>query len=400
MKNKLIVTFIAGLLSVVSLVRAQIEFVPYYNYQFIEGVSVSPDGDMGFLINLSNDIGAIVKPSERHAFIGFYSVKYQGPGLKKQEGREFSERYLDHLFVGRHHFTLANGMVLKSQFDVLMERRRAGTNETWESGLYNFNRYGGNISFSKTLGQFEVTPTVKYHYITFPNYTDMLAEIRSGADASVSEGKQNHHIFDIGAKAVTGCNTLSMNISQQLFTKQEIAVDKVQSNGSYYSSEKQKDMTVTLGASRDQVWTKRTSVYPQVTFVFKDSNQNYQHFTEMTSTAPVSFHADYNDYYDVGVAMPISLALTPKWSLIFTPEISYKSYLKRKTRDSEGNFLSDVQSRLLGIYTVGFKKQIGESSSSLLFLTYQKQQSNMEFERYVTYNYGAFSTGFKFQMEY
>ncbi len=398
MKNKLII-LISIALFVSGTALAQIEFAPYYNYRFAEGISVSPEGDMGFLINLSNDIGMIIKPFPNHSFIGFYSLKYQGPGLKRQEGRDFSERYLDHLFVGRHHCNI-KGIVVKSQFDVLIEGRRAGTNETWESGLYNFNRYGGSTSLSKKLWEIDWRGSFGYHFMTFPNYTDMLAELRSGADPSASEGKQNNHIITLGAKGIYKNNTAALNITQQLYTKQKVAVDTVQGDGSYYSSEKQKDMTVNLAASREQTLSKKTVINPGLTFIYKNSNQNYQHFAEVTSTAPVSFHPDYNDYTDIIIGVPVTLALSRKWSFLFSPEISYKNYLKRAIRDKYGNFLNKKQSRVLGIYTIGFRNQIGESSSSMLFFTLQKQSSNMKFERYLPYNYSGFSVGLKFQMEY
>ncbi|MFC2091640.1 hypothetical protein ACFLTD_02575 [Elusimicrobiota bacterium] len=379
---------------------AEIKFAPYYNYQFIEGLSISPEGDMGFMINLSNDLGLIMKPFKAHSFIGFYSVKYQGPGLKKLEGQEFTERYLDHLFVGRHHWTPGSGITVKSQIDFILESRRSGTNETWENGLYNFNRYGGSSSLMKNIKGIDVAGTFAYHFMTFPNYTDMLAELRSGADASASEGKQNHHIFELGAKGVYKNNEAKINMTLQLYTKQEVAVDDVQSDGSYYSSDKQKDFTLSIDASRKELLSEVSVIEPGLSFVCKNSNQNYQHFTEVTSTSPVSFHSNYNNYVDVTVDSPLTVSLSKKWSFMFIPELSYKKYLSREARDEEGAFTDKKQSRLLGIYTVAFKNQIGESSSSMLFLTVQNQKSNMEFERYVTYNYTGYSFGLKFQMEY
>jgi hypothetical protein len=405
MKKSFLYGLILLVLACTSTVSAEIEFAPYYNYSFVEGASMSPAGDLGFLVALSNDIGVIVKPLERHSFIGFYSIKYQGPGLKRQEGREFSERYLDHLFVVRHHYYIDKITVLKSQFDVIMEKRRSGTNETWETGLYNFNRYGGSVGLEREISKdVSLAGTFKYHFMTFPNYTDMLEELRSGADPSASEGKQNNHIVELGGKVIyKKYNKVDFNISQQFYTKQKVAANTVQSNGSYYKQEKQRDLTVNVNISREQALSRISVLNPELTLIHKNSNQNYQHFAEVTSTAPVSFHSDYNDYIDISLAVPLTFALTPtgKWSLVLDPDFSYKIYLKREPRDEDGEFIEGKrQSRLLGIYTIGFRNQIGESSSSMMFFTYQKQTSNMEFEKYLPYNYSAFSLGIKFQMEY
>ncbi|MEA3506191.1 MAG: hypothetical protein U9R36_01655 [Elusimicrobiota bacterium] len=300
------------------------QVVPYYNYQFTEGVSVSPEGKFGFLVNLSNEMGAIFRPMPEHTFIGFYSLKYQGPGLKRQEGREFSERYLNHVFVGRHHWALPGDMVLKSQASLLFENRRSGTNETWESGLYNFNRYGGTSYLEKIFSE-ELTATASlgYQYITFPNYTDMLAEIQLGADPSASEGKQNHHVLTQGIETKYKNNSAALKLTEQLYTKQKVAIDRVQSDGSYYSSTKQKDLTVALNADRTEQLSERMYLSPAVGIAYKNSNQNYQHFSSATSTEPVRFFEDYYDYVDFSVNIPYTLTLFRKWSLILNPDLKY-----------------------------------------------------------------------------
>lgn len=401
--NKKKIIGIFGLILVVgfSMASAQIELAPYYNYSFVEGVSVSPEGDTGFLVSLSNDIGTIVRPFDNHSFIGYYSLKYQGPGLKKQEGREFSERYLDHLFVGRHHWYLDDDTVIKSQLDLLMEARRSGTNENWDNGLYNYNRYGGNSSLNKTIRGIDSTITFGYHFITFPNYTDMLSEIRYGADPSASEGKQNHHVINTTAKGEYGPYTGKVGLTAQLYTNQKVAVDTVQDDGSFYSDKSQRDLSALMEISREQVLSKRCITIPEISFTYKNSNQNYQHFMTATSTSPVSYHQDFFDYTDLSVSSPFTLQLSKKWSFILDPELSYKYHIHRKPRDKSGVFISGKkQQRLLGMFTLGFKNQIGESSSSMIFFTYHNQSSNMKFEKYVPYNYDGFSVGFKFGMEY
>jgi hypothetical protein len=378
------------------------DFAPYYNYQFTEGVSVSPEGQAGFLVNLSNDIGAIFKPVKSQSFIAFYSLKYQGPGLKQQEGQEFSERYLDHIFVGRHHLGLPGGMTLKSQLDLMFEGRRAGTNENWENGLYNFNRYGGGSSLEFKTGPFAIEAGLKYHMMKFPNYTDLLQELRSGADASASEGQQDQNLIELGGKIAYGVNTARANFGMQAYSNQKVVTDSVQNDSSYYSSTRQKDINISASLSRDQIVGGFLELVPEISIGMKNSNQNYQHFESETSTVPVSFHPDFNDYTTVDFSIPITLALTKKWSFILNPHISYKTYGSRLTRNVDGDFSStgETQNRMLSIITAGFKNQIGESSYSMLFGTYQQQTSNMEFERFVLYNYDAFSVGFQFGMEY
>ncbi len=379
------------------------DIVPYYNYQFSQGASVSPEGDLGFLLNLSNDIGTIVKPLDNHSFIGYYSLNYQGPGLKVQEGREFRERYLNHNFVTRHHWNIYEDMTLKSQLSILMERRRSGTNETWDSGLYNFNRYGGMTSLDKNIFGIDSTISLGYHFITFPNYTDMLAEIRGGADASGTTGTQNHHSLRLSYSGVIADNQLKITVNPLFYTRQNVAVDKVQKDGTYYADKLQKEIILNISGSRNFRISNAAFISPELDFTGRFSNQNYQHFTDATSTTPVEglFQENFFNYIEPAISGPLSIRAGETWTYFFSPTLRYRLYTSRKPRNKDGDFIDGKkQNRFLGVYSTGFRKQTGESSSTTLFFTYQHQVSNMKFERYIPYNYSGFSFGLRFNMEY
>ena len=387
----------------ISLTGASAELVPYYNYLLTQGVSVSPEGDLGFLITLSNDIGTIYKPLDNHTFIGYYSLMYQGPGLKRQEGREFRERYLNHVFAGRHHWDIGD-ITIKNQLSILMERRRSGTNETWESGLYNFNRFGGSSAATTKLWGIESTLSLGYHFLSFPNYSDLLAELRGGADASDTSGTQNHHSIRVAYTGTVGRNTFWLSLNPLLYTKQRVAVDEAQADGTFYSSTKQREMVYNLGAKKALRLTGALSAAPEVDLTIRVSNQNYLHYDDVTSTSPASvnpFHEKFFNYVEPSLSLPMSVTLGRAWSYFLNPSWSYRVYTNRAPRNSEGEFIEgEKQNRLLGIYTTGFRRQTGESSATVFFFTFQNQSSNMKFERYIPYNYSGLSAGIRFQMEY
>ncbi len=392
-------TLIITLVLSVSAVSA-VEIAPYYSYNLTQGASVSPEGNMGFLLNLSNDIGTIVRPMDDHSFIGFYSVRYQGPGLKKQEGRRFRERYMNHIFAGRHHWNIGD-MTLKSQLSVLLERRRSGTNETWQGGLYNFNRYGGTTSLERELYGVDSVFSLGYHFVQFPNYTDLLAEIRQGADAEDTAGTQNHHSIRMAYSGALDLYSFGLAFNPLFYTRQRVAVDDVQDDGTFYSSTKQRDLIVDASGSRVFFLSDSAIVSPEIELRYKTSNQNYQHFEHATSTTAVEYFDGFFNYIEPSLSSPLSVRLGDGWTYFFNPSLSFRQYLNRVPRDSSGEFLDGKkQYRLLGVHSTGFRKQTGESSSTTLFFTYQHQTSNMEFERYAPYNYAGFSFGLRFQMEY
>ena len=396
--KKIIVFLIIAVITTIKV--SALELAPYYNYQLGQGVSVSPEGDLGFLVNLSKDIGAIASPWENQSIMGYYSMQYQGPGLKQQEGREFRERYLNHVFVSRHHWDLGD-MTLKTQIGILMERRRSGTNETWASGLYNFNRYGGHTSLEKKILEIDSTVSLGYHYVTFPNYTDMLAEIRAGADASGTAGTQNHHSLRVSYTGNIQPLKFWLSLNPLFFTRQKVASDKVQKDGSFYSDTRQREIIINTGASYRESLTQKIEIVPELDITFRFSNQNYQHFMDMTSTSPVSFHEGFFNYIEPSISLPLSISLSRDLTYFFSPRMNFRFYTSRNPRDKDGSFIDDEkQNRILGVYTTGFRKQTGESSATTLFFTYQNQSSNMNFERYLPYNYSGISLGLRFQMEY
>ncbi|MGM0568398.1 MAG: hypothetical protein ACQESB_04185, partial [Elusimicrobiota bacterium] len=157
-------------------------------------------------------------------------------------------------------------------------------------------------------------------------------------------------------------------------------------------------LIINASGSRAFTLSQSAIVVPELKLKYKNSNQNYQHFEYAASTTPVKFFDGYFNYIEPSISAPLSLKLSDDWTYFFSPSFTYRKYISRAPRDSDGEFIEGKkQNRLLGIHSTGFKKQTGESSSTTLFFTYQHQSSNM---KYANYNYKGFSLGLKFQMEY
>ena len=75
-----------------------VEVAPYYSFEFSEGLGFPSQESFFFSGNLTNDLGLILRLNPRHSLLGLYELKYIGPGLEREEGREFSERAMDHIF--------------------------------------------------------------------------------------------------------------------------------------------------------------------------------------------------------------------------------------------------------------------------------------------------------------
>ena len=385
-----------------SAVAADLKIAPYYSLSFTEGITVPNKGNWMFSANLVNDLGLIVQPSEKHRIIGFYELKYTGPGFRKQEGEKFSDRAMDHIMVLRHHYNFMPEYTLKTQFDYMTEYKRTGTNEVWCSGLYDFNRAGGSLGLERKINaDLKATAQLQYHFLSFPNYTDLLSEFQTGGeDAEASTGKQNHGIIQAGLKATYKDINGGLDVSMLNYQKQKVITDSIQADGTYYSAELQKDMTIAFSADYTRKLWDLLVLTPSLGYKIKTSNQNYQHFTVATSTVPVKYIGKYYDYQELSIVIPVSVMLGSRWEYFFNTEWDWRFYSARPPRDMENNFVDGTQGNSLMIVSTGFTLKPNEVTRTVFYYGYQSQTSNMKFEKYLPYNYDGHSFGISFNYSY
>ncbi|OQA91802.1 MAG: hypothetical protein BWY26_00695 [Elusimicrobia bacterium ADurb.Bin231] len=383
----------------VFLLSQELKIIPYYSLGVVEGAFIPNKGDWNFSVNLLSDLGVMVKPSEIHSFIGFYELKYTGPGLKRQEGEKFTDRTMDHLVSLRHNFLISDSYFLKSQINYMKEYKRTGSNEPWGTGLYDFDRMGGMISVGRKFSDLTVLSlTGQYHTMKFPNYTDLLAEFQAGSgSAESSAGKQNHNIIQAGVSLDVDTNKLAFDIILMNYTKQHIA-EATLSAGSYYGSDLQKDIIYNVSARRIQKVGETFTIAPEVAYKVKSSNQNYLHFESFGSTTPPVYFDDYYSYNEFAFFVPAAIALSKRFEFSVTPEWDYKLYKNRNPRNTDGVFLTnEKQSNNMFILDTGLCFKPNDVTRTTLFYVFQNQKSNMKYERYLPYNYTGNYMGIKFE---
>ena len=379
--------------------HAEMKLAPYYSLQLTEGAFVPNKGDWNFSMDVLTDIGVIAKPSETQAAVGFYELKYTGPGLKRQEGEKFTDRAMDHLGVFRYTYKFGGNYFIKPQVDYMKEYKRTGSNEAWGTGLYDFDRTGGMLTIGREFpGNAIVSLSGQYHLMDFPNYTDLFAEFQAGGGAAESSaGKQNHKLIQLGAAVDIDTSRISYDLIFQNYTKQKVAVGAPQSGGSYYSADLQKDVLMNISASRGQKWGI-VHFDPSLYYKTKRSNQNYLYFTAVNSTEVPTYFAKYYDYDEIGFTVPVALMIGESWEFLATPEWAYKIYKSRNPRNTDGKFVTDEkQNNKLFILSTGFTVKPNAITRTTFFYTFQNQQSNMTFEKYLPYNYTGNFGGIKFE---
>ena len=378
------------------------KIVPYYSLNIMDAVSIPSEGDTMFPLNLTNDLGLMANVSENNNITGFYELKYTGPGFKKEEGENFTDRTMDHVLVFRDEQKLNDKYSLKTQIDYMQEYVRTGANEVWGQGIYDFQRTGAGVFLNRQFGpELSGEVSLQFHTLLFPNYSDLLAEYQSGSNADSSTGKQNQNVYQLGASAKYGPNSASIGIMLMDYTKQKIITQTVQPDGTYYSGELQKDTLLTLNASREQkIWGDRILVVPSFIYKYKVSNQNYQDFATPTSTVPVQFVGDFYNYTEIDLSLPCTLFLSKKWEYFASFEWDLKSYTSRPPRDVNDVFISGKQANNITIWDTGFTYKPNDVTRTTFFYQYQGESSNMKFEKYLPYNYDGHTIGINFNYSY
>lgn len=403
-KHPLTTTVLAAVLFLPAVVLAEESpaVAPYYALDIRQGATVVSKGDWMYTLNLVNDLGLAVRLGSGHRLLGFYELRYDGPGMNRTEGEPFTNRTMDHIFAIRDHWQFRPGYAATLQADHLVERTRSGANEVWGTGLYDYTRTGGAIACERTMANgtnWEVT--LRRHELDYPNYTDLLSEYQAGgAAADVITGKQNQSVTGIGGRVRYHRFLLNVDTALMQYRKQPVVSSTVQPDGTYYSAHKQRDATLAGTVSLDTPVYGRVTASPSLSLMTRVSNQNYQYFSVAMSTVPVQFYRNYYGYAEAELAVPLTVPLSSKWQAFMTHCMAVRRYADRIARRGDGTFTTERQVTLRSTFSAGFSRRTSAVSRTTFTYAYQKQTSNMRYEQYVPYNYDVHYIGIGLQYTY
>ena len=371
-------------------------WLPYYSLNFSEGVYLPSVGKYGWTTVLSNDIGLLVKPHPQHTTLLFYQLKYQGPGLKRQEGEQFEQRSMTHNLVLQYNY-IFNQFTFKTRLNYTYDFWRSGTNELWGLGLYDNNYYGLSEEVEyKTTEELKFNLKAGFNFVKFPNYTSLIEEYIAGKEETTS-GKQDNIMYLLNFKTQYKTHNINVLFITQNYINQKVLDEET----AKYSNENQKDYIIELSYFSDIIY-KFLLLTPYLSIRAKDSNQAFlflKSYDVSTSTPEVV--SNYYDYSKITISLPINLYLTKtKWFTI-SPEFEFLFYSSRNARDKDNNFIDEKQKNFLSVYSLSYNSQSSDTRRKIsFFYTYQQQSSNMKFEKYYPYNYSGHYFGIKFNYSY
>jgi hypothetical protein len=365
-----------------------------FNLGIEEGAFITA-GNVYFVNNISSDLAYIQPLSPRISLIGYYQMKYSGPGIGDSAETKFSERSQDHYFMLKPIIKLNKDMVLKPNFNFFKEFYKFGKNEQWGGGLYDYNKYEAGADFVYLKLGFPITLTGKYQAFKYPNYSDLLTLYLTGFSKEEPQEDYNNLMGSVSV------NDLSPVRSFFIFFDYTL-------NSSLYGHKKVLEANGYTGSDNQKVTHHQFTLLPQYKagkFLFSlhfmyeinRSNQNYIFGTDPQNIVWLE------NYYSYG-----SLNLKPYITLLFSKEkylslvFSYfdKKFTGRPAQDFNGAFLSsktEIQSLSLGLlYHVKLSNYFSLSPSYL----YARSTSNSEYQKAISYNYNAHLISLRLNYEY
>ncbi len=365
--------------------------VPFYQFRLTESSNFPNIGGFFFGNSYATALGGRLRLGETHAMMGAYTLTYSGPALRPSEGHEFKERSMDHQITVGDEWKISPSLKLGSRVNWLSEFRRSGANESFGNGLYDFWSIG--LTERLDLSMVEDLPIgagLTFAAVTFPNYTDLLAEFNSAsATSELSGGMQDYNRIRLdGDVQFAGQGRANVAVSMLMYSNAKV----IMADGTA-GTEAQFDTLFEVGAGWKQPLTGTLkaglAVEPSVSFLVKRSNQNFLRFRYLGDVTPTFVPKNY-DYLAPSVDLPLTFRFASGRQFFLAPGWSMVAYDARPPRDTANVYdFSKTQTNTTWIVSLGYASPLSAFASWTFAYTMQVQQSNNKFERFLPANYTA-----------
>lgn len=336
-------------------------------------------------LDFSTDIGVSLRFKNGRSVTAFYELYYNGPAIRNVPYQSFADRSIDHIAMLIYKYPVGESLILRPRIEFVQEFYRAGRNENWQTGLYNFWRIGAGNQFEGKNWIIDFSGT----FMKFPNYTDLLLLYQAGTSPEQATGKRDQAVFSLwvrkkGIPRLTGRVVLQYYISEKVITSNL-------SGGSIYSNSPQIDASGEFSAYfLQKLVPQKLNLQFGGLISYFYSNQNFLYFESPFDTSPTFYPGFYN-FMCFGIDTTPVLMLNKKLNL-WVP-IGFKLYLypSRPAQDANGNYLESGK-HYVGILNTALKlgkpKGVGISSWAVV-LGFYYNFSSTKFQKIYPYNTGG-----------
>lgn len=386
MRNLIALTLLGTLAAQAGAVPAESRrFTPYFDAHMAQGAFLPSKGDFFTGADVGANVGLLTKLTEKHSVFGMYALGFAGQGFRFQDTEEFASKSLSHAFNFEHRWQLRPTLRIRPGIAYSKNFTRTAAGEIWGEGLYDSKSIGGQLAvdymFDLLGEQTVVTGQWLLRDIDFPNYTDIIREFQGlSANSELAGGLKDSKLNELSVFVVRGKAFARMRYQIQSFDNEKV----VESTG-LYGGTAQKDKKFMLGGGIEaRLWI--FEAVPEINLAWHRSNQNFLLFQSVTDPSP-QFAANYYDYNELTLGLPVYMNLTKKWALSGGLDYQRRSYGSRLARSAQNQFTGDTQANNMITLTAGFRKKVNDVSALTLTYSSVVASSNNKFERYLPYNY-------------
>ena len=368
----------------------------YYNISLKEGLLYTGN-DLIFINDIVSDLAYIFPFSDNHSIIGFYQIKYSGPGIGNSAETKFSERSQDHYFMLKYLMKLNKDLKIKPSVSFLKEFFKFAKNENWGEGLYDLNRYdaGVDIVYSGLL-KTPVTLTYKYQFYQYPNYNDLLTLYLTSFQDNKEIENYNNHLISLSMNSIQVLKSLLISFGYDLnlsfYDNKKILSEEGYTGNKYQKSD---NHIITF---LPQYQTGSAVIQLGFQYELNNSTQNY---IDASSTTNISVINNYYSYNSFNIRPGVSFNLAKKRYLSIMLAYINKKYASRPPQDKNSIFIVDSLMNTSSISAgISYYSKIGKNFSWSPSYTFILSDSNQKYQQSTVYNYNAHLLSLGLNYEY
>lgn len=361
---------------IISFLHSEKNLISYVDINFIQTANICKDALFsGGIVNGSVSLSYDLNP--KNLMNLSYIVNYEGAGVWNVE-RDIKERTIKYSLLLEDHLMIDEKIRIRPQIYLGRQRFKDSATSSYDDNIYNNNIKGIGIS-ADLIRDYNLTIYLNYRNIKYPNYTDLLSEIRYDSYYTQT-GMYDKDLFEFGGRFKK--NRWFYEIS---YTKYNYLNQKVIAENGTYSNKRQRDKKIMFIVGSIYEFNN-IDFYPSIGIDIYSSNQNYLRYKSLFDISPyfISNAYSYNDY---SIKLPFQF-FKKKYGIGGEVNFIKRIYNSRPPRDFNNNYIiSDRQKQTFFVISTEYIRNITEIAYYKIGYTLTVSNSNNKFELYVPYNY-------------
>ena len=365
-------------------------------------------GGQYFLKNESSSFGGnfdlfytpVINFTSEKALLPIVSLTYRGTKDVRElvGGGTLTQEYLDTSLSLKYVHKINDTLKIKPRIGYKTEYLKETKDETWQRGLFDYDKTIGGVEFEKNLTGGVNNLRIGYDYYTmkYPNYSSLISqgefqtavdtttysEISTNAGVNVLDYNTGELFADfIHSFNETVQGRIAYDIAWKSFPDQHIVNETGQ-----FTTGLRNDTVHLLTLSYQKQTNKKTLLS------ITDYVQNYISNQNSYDANQTKYIPKFYNFFQNSITPSLTLSIGKKHPykrLNIYLDLTIRGYGDRLAQDEAGNYLSEKVSQTttsLGTgYTIPIERYKG--LSAYFNINYRTSSSNMKYEKYYKYNY-------------